>query len=118
MNKEELTNWIETIFKEEQLILAVFSAPFKNIEIKKATVRPIKIKNKIFFQLSLHSKTQVFHRNLNSSECQKWVTEQVIHYKQAMIDTDLFDYQLLISKKQTITLLKKNSSFDFEIVLE
>lgn len=110
MNKEELTNWIETIFKEEQLILAVFSAPFKNIEIKKATVRPIKIKNKIFFQLSLHSKTQVFHRNLNSSECQKWVTEQVIHYKQAMIDTDLFDYQLLISKKQTITLLKKNSS--------
>ena len=27
-----------------------------------------------------------------------------------MIDTDLIDYQLLISKKQTITLLKKNSS--------
>ena len=50
MNKEELTNWIETIFKEEQLILAVFSAPFKNIEIKKATVRPIKIKNNNGFE--------------------------------------------------------------------
>lgn len=108
---DKLQKTIEEIVKEEKLIYSVLSN-LKNKEkdtFNKVNIKPVLIKNEKYIQLAYEYKDKVIHKNLNDNE---FITEfnQLLlnHFKQAMIFTTDADYQIMISKKGKISILKKS----------
>lgn len=110
MNLEDSNAFLDQIFESDSLILAILSSPAKKAISQKITIRPIIIKNELNYQLTEQKQAQALHRNFSKKECLKWLKEAFLDYKQAFYYTKDADYQILISKKQKITLLSKPSS--------
>ena len=49
---------------DEQLIKITISNPRKAEEIKKYTIRPVLVRDRLLFQSAAYTRTQVFHENL------------------------------------------------------
>ncbi|AFS78249.1 hypothetical protein Curi_c12380 [Gottschalkia acidurici 9a] len=107
---EKLEQLMEKIIKEEELIYAVLSN-LKNknaIEFNKVNIKPVLIKNEKYIQLAYEYKDKVLHKNLTNDECIEELKNLFSNYfKQAMIFTIEADYQILLSKKGKVSILKK-----------
>ncbi|HSW72992.1 MAG TPA: SAM-dependent methyltransferase [Chlamydiales bacterium] len=86
---------LNELFELELLIQATFSSPWMRGSPSKITIRPIRIKDKVCFQISEQRDTQVFHRNVETID---WEEMRAI-YSQGMIYTKVGDYHLLKDKK-------------------
>ena len=107
---DNIQELIEEIFRREGLIFAVFSNVQKGSDItyKKVDVKPVLIKGERVNQLAYHSDNKVIHENLNSDKASETIKELLErHFRQAMIYTIDADYQILISKKGKVKILKK-----------
>lgn len=98
---------LEQIFSDETLIFATLSSPLKETKAQKASIRPLLIKGALHFQLTEQRGAQAVHQNLSKNQCRDWLKTHLSDYKQTFLFTRLADYQILVSKKQKITLLKK-----------
>lgn len=107
MDSNSLIALFQQIFDTQSLILAVLSAPFNASDCQKATVRPLLIKGELFYQATVQRNAQAIHQNLCREECLEWLTTHLFAYKQSFVYTESADYQILISKKQKMTLLTK-----------
>lgn len=106
----EIIKQIEKIINNNDLILGVLS----NLRSKddgcfnKVDVKPVLIKDQLNYQFTFNYKTKVIHKNLNSREA---IDEIVLllkeTFKQGILFTSKADYQILISKKGSATILKK-----------
>ncbi len=98
---------IHTLLAEAAIICIQFSKP-KMIKPSKAIIRPLIIKKKLHYQISLQEGTQ--SRDINiapetlSTQIEHLLT---VNFKQAIIQTPQANYHLLSSKKGKITILKK-----------
>lgn len=102
---------IRKIFEKESLIFAVFSNIQKGTEktFKKVDVKPVLIKGEKVNQLAYHYDSKVTHENLSDAEAEKKLTDLIeTYFRQAMIYTIDADYQILISKKGKVKILKKH----------
>lgn len=107
---EEFKRLIEDIIQEERLIYGVLSKVNKKSEEKynKVTIKPVLIKGEMLFQLTYHFDKKVNHKNLDSVDIIGELTELIHrHFKQVVLFTMDADYQVLISKKGKINILKK-----------
>lgn len=107
---EKLQKIIEEVVKEEKLISSVLSN-LKNKDedtFNKVNIKPVLIKNERCMQLSYEYKDKVIHKNLKDDEfIIKFKDLLLNHFKQAMIFTIDADYQVIISKKGKVSVLKK-----------
>lgn len=118
MKSSELDELLTMLFKEKKLIQATFSSPLtkESTQPHKVSLRPIQVKGKDLFQVSEHFKDKVNHKNYNAEECEKQIIEQLLNqFKQGLFCTKEADYQILISKKKQMTLLKCPPSRTTEI---
>lgn len=103
----ELKQLIQEI-KEDGLTDAVFSNPVQGSIMEKVRIRPVKIKEEDLWQITVYQNNQVFHSNCNQEETlekiQKFIGES---FKQAQIETVRSRYIVLVSKKGTTTIKKK-----------
>lgn len=103
----ELNQLIQEI-KEDGLIDAVLSNPASGSEMEKVRIRPVRIKEENLWQITVYQNNQVFHSNCNQDE-----TFETLHgyigapFKQAQIETVHFRSVILVSKKGTVTIKKK-----------
>jgi SAM-dependent methyltransferase len=107
---DKLEKIIEEIIKEETLIYSVLS----NLKDKakdtftKVNIKPVLIKNEKHIQLAYEYKDKIIHKNLKNDE---FITEYkqlfLNHFKQGIIFTIDADYQIIISKKGKVSILKK-----------
>lgn len=99
----------------ETLIRVILSNPSSKDGVIKICARPM-LKNKsLLFQIEEYTKTQVFHKNLTAGDVGSYLTgklssdtsSQTASFKNALVETQSFTANVLVSKKGTITIKKK-----------
>lgn len=99
----------------ETLIRVILSNPSSKDGVIKICARPM-LKNKsLLFQIEEYTKTQVFHKNLTAGDAGSYLTgklssdtsSQTAAFKNALVETQSFTANVLVSKKGTITIKKK-----------
>lgn len=99
----------------ETLIRVILSNPSSKDGVIKICARPM-LKNKsLLFQIEEYTKTQVFHKNLTAGDAGSYLTgklssdtsSQTASFKNALVETQSFTANVLVSKKGTITIKKK-----------
>ena len=99
----------------ETLIRVILSNPSSKDGVIKICARPV-LKNKsLLFQIEEYTKTQVFHKNLTADDAGSYLTcklssdasSQTAEFKNALVETQSFTANVLVSKKGTITIKKK-----------
>lgn len=95
----------------EGLYHIILSNPRNKEKYTKARIRPVMLKNKLHFQETLHSGTQVFHDNFNKEELILRVLAYIAEdFRQCEIETVDIKATVLISKKGKMTINKRNYS--------
>ena len=99
----------------ETLIRVILSNPSSKDGVIKICARPM-LKNKsLLFQIEEYTKTQVCHKNLTAGDAGSYLTgklssdtsSQTASFKNALVETQSFTANVLVSKKGTITIKKK-----------
>lgn len=106
---EELQNILEESMNED-LYQIVISNPRNPQKASKVKVRPVILKEELWFQETIYRGTQVFHQNLDK----RALTEKLLGYfaedfKQGEISTKKHHSVILISKKGKITVKVKRN---------
>lgn len=95
----------------EGLYHIILSNPRNKEKYTKARIRPVMLKNKLYFQETLHSGAQVFHDNFSKEELILRVLAYIAEdFRQCEIETVDIKATVLISKKGKMTINKKNYS--------
>lgn len=104
----ELVKIIEENVANTSLIYVVFATPLNKEEnkFKKITVKPISLNDNIIYQLEKFTDKQAFHENINETDIVSRILELASQYKNANIFTVEADYQVLISKKGSMRIVK------------
>jgi len=107
---DKIQELLDKVIKDEELIYGVISNHrSKNaVEYKKVNIKPVEIKNEKFIQLTYEYENKVIHRNLGFTEGIEEIYELLNNlFKQCVLFTIEADYQVLISKKGKVSILKK-----------
>lgn len=98
----------------ETLIRVILSNPSTKDDVIKICARPIKKGATLLFQIEEYTKTQVFHKNLSKEEATAYLTEKLsistgkpASFRNAVVETQSFSANVLVSKKGTVTIKKK-----------
>lgn len=83
----------------EHLLKITISNPRRAEKIRKYSIRPILLREQICFQVESHTKTQVFHENLDKEEILARLADILPLYKQVQIRTESEEATALINKK-------------------
>lgn len=105
---QTIESLLQEIFAKQSLLHAVLSSPLETMQgIRKLTIRPVQIKQNLHYQLTRYEGEKTFHSNLSPTECLAFLLDHLNHFKQTLLCTSDADYQILVSKKQQMTILKK-----------
>lgn len=109
--QQDITKWIS----EKELLQATLSQPKRKdgTAAPKTVIRPIEMKNGLFYQFEYHFANKVTHDNIEESKA----AERAIgllqeNYRQALVKTPEADVQLLFNKKGKAAVLKKPPTGD------
>ncbi|HJV46846.1 MAG TPA: SAM-dependent methyltransferase [Bacillota bacterium] len=107
---EKLKDLLKDLVTKQELNEAILS----NLRMKdpdsyqKIVVKPIELKGERHYQFSFYYSKKVLHENLDGNETEsKLLALFEQEFKQGLIHAPTADYQVLISKKQKVTILKK-----------
>lgn len=110
---DDIRELIDGVFGQETLISGIFSNLRKKegAEYQKVDVRPVVIKGQKLYQFSYHYPKKVTHENLEAkASAEKIKALMAGYFRQGQLYTAEGDYQILISKKGSGTILKKPPS--------
>ncbi len=94
--------------KEGSLYQIVISNPRKKGGVQKIKIRPILLKNELYYQESRFVGTQVFHENKNFSQMEETVLAVMASdFKQLEMHTKSWQATVLAGKKGNLTIKKK-----------
>lgn len=108
---EALRKLITQIIQDTSLITASLSQLRKRegASYTKVTIKPVELKNKLFYQFAYYSGTKVTHENVPAEEAGALLTALLEEtFRQALFCTPEADYQVLISKKYKVSILTKS----------
>lgn len=97
---------------QERLSQIVLSNPQKSCEASKIKIRPILIKEQLFFQETTYIKEKVIHKNCSKELMIEEIIEQMKDsFRQLSLESETHSITVLVSKKGTVTMVskKKNS---------
>lgn len=109
---ENLLPSLREMFENGNLITGIISKKRqKSAPIEKVKIKPVLIKEQVLYQVELFDGKQVQHLNLNEAD----VLEKIYallneDFLQGMFFCGTGDYQVLISKKNKVKVLKKKAS--------
>lgn len=103
-----LLNIIEENVANTSLIYVVFASPINKSEnkYKKITVKPISSNDKVIYQFERFTDKQAFHENVEHSYIVDKIMDLTELYKNINIFTVDADYQVLVSKKGDVRIVK------------
>ena len=112
MENNEIRNLFER-FVKEQPVSAVLSGQQEKNDFMKVKVRPILSGEKILIQAEEFRGKQAFHKNMGLDEAASYLTDLMeCSFKQAQVETEGWNGQILISKKgkPSVKIKKKAGS--------
>lgn len=104
---QNIENLLQTIFEQDSLISGILSSPLKKNDISKVTIRPIRVKGELTYQITEQRGQKALHHNVSSSACLDWLKRHLPDFKQTHFYTTSADYHVMIGKKGNFTILKK-----------
>jgi SAM-dependent methyltransferase len=109
-NKASPSEWLdflEEIVSAGHLLQATFSAPRRKDDDtpRKLTVRPVNLKNGLFYQFERQQLNKVFHENVAVDLVKQQLDRAMEQYKQALFKTPEADVQILVNKKGVLSLV-------------
>lgn len=107
---ERVLELLKNIILNGEIIEGNISNPRKKDEnsFNKIDIKPVLIKDEIKIQITYNYKTKVIHENLSPEESSQKIVEFLDkNFRQGMFFTKDADYQILISKKGKVKILKK-----------
>lgn len=110
---------IKALIDGEALIFCVLSNVKKGVEktYTKADVKPVLIKDDLYYQVSFYHDTKVKHQNMKPGEIKSFLEDVMGKYfKQAQFYTKTSDLQILFNKKGEGSVIKKPPT-RFEVAL-
>lgn len=100
----------------EKLIRILLSKPTKGSEASKVSIRPVKVKDKLLFQVtkSIGNKEsntcKEIHENFNAKELSEFLSNMIpAKFLSGLFETDEAGYSVLANKKGTVTVVKNKS---------
>lgn len=105
-----LTELLLDAMNNNTFIRCIWSNPRKASDCKKITIRPILIKDTLFYQISKTIDTKEYHENLSFSQLQSWIPENCSIFKQFQLFTTTEDYHALVNKKGNATIKKSQAT--------
>lgn len=108
-NEEKIADTLNKIVNETLFSLTISKPLDKSSGITKITVKPLKIKDKLHFQISTFKNNQVFHDNYKQSECIKLLSDYLTKSAFGQLDAKNADSStvILTNKKGTVTVKTK-----------
>lgn len=101
---EQLEQLLEQILTSS-LVQIVISNPVRQGTLTKIKIRPVLLKEELFFQETIYQGTQVFHKNAVAQELKEHIMDYLNgQFKQAQIQTASLEATVLSSKKGKITV--------------
>lgn len=104
----------------KELIRVILSNPSSKDGVIKICTRPVLKNDELLFQIEEYTKTQVFHKNLNAADACDYLTAKlsisdavtdngkaIIPFRNAVVETQSFTANVLVSKKGAATIKKK-----------
>ncbi|RKD33469.1 class I SAM-dependent methyltransferase [Thermohalobacter berrensis] len=107
---EDINKLLNEVINEEKLIYGVMSKlkSKKDSTYKKVTIKPVLIKDEVKIQFTYHYEKKVIHENLSFEDTiDKTNSLLGDYFRQGVLFTKDADYQILISKKGKVKILKK-----------
>ena len=117
---KKIDTLLSEILQSQTLIYAVISSPRKQslTTSKKLTIRPVKIKDELFYQVSDQIRQKAIHRNISPAECLTVLLHSIREdFKQGLICTAEADYQLLVDRNRNVKILRKPATKTAQILL-
>ena len=90
-----------------EFITATLSNPRRKDGPVKIKVRPLLQKEHLVFQLELFQNNQAFHRNADSQKACELILGHMENMRQMQMETQKYQYTVLVSKKGKVTIKKK-----------
>ncbi len=101
----------QLVFSDASLVRAVLSDPVSAGGLLKVSFKKIDAKGRTGYQAEILKNTQAFHENLDPKEAAAAFRNYMAgEFRQAALFCPDADYQVLVSKKGTSTILKKPAS--------
>ncbi len=104
----------------KELIRVILSNPSSKDGVIKICARPVLKNDELLFQIEEYTKTQVFHKNLTAADACVYLTAKlsisdaltdnskaIIPFRNAVVETQSFTANVLVSKKGAATIKKK-----------
>lgn len=115
---ETLIGSLREMIENENLVTAVISKKRqKSALVEKVKIKPVRVKEDLLYQFELFDGKQVQHLNLNE---EKTIEKMYELFSEAFLQGMFFcasaDFQVLISKKNKVKVLKKKATRKKEIV--
>ncbi len=110
MELNQIETLIQQVIEDQILISAVFSSPILSSDARKIVLRPIKIKDRMEYQLTFTENQKAFHQNLDTLACSELFKSLLKKYKQILVQTVNGDYQFLTNKKGHVAMIKNPPS--------
>ncbi|WP_010500176.1 class I SAM-dependent methyltransferase [Paenibacillus elgii] len=110
MQEQELTELTSRLFQEGTLIQATLSQVRRSDPdgCTKVTVKPVQLKGTLHYQFSTFCGPKVLHDNLAPGAAEAKLNALLVEqFRQGLLQTGESDYQVLISKKGKIGILRK-----------
>ena len=109
---------LHTLFADslnKELIRVILSNPSSKDGVIKICARPVLKNDELLFQIEEYTKTQVFHKNLNAADACAYLAAKLsigdaAPFRNAVVETQSFTANVLVSKKGTVTIKKKMSA--------
>ncbi len=104
---EKLKHILEEQLNEE-LSQIIISNPRRAALASKVKIRPVMLKDSLYFQITEYKGKQVFHENLGKPEAVEYIVEQMAHFfGQMVLESAKKTVHVLVSKKGTMTIKQK-----------
>lgn len=104
---ERLNNILEEQLNKD-LVRILISNPRRMALAQKIKIRPVLLKEQLYFQVTEYRGKQVFHENMESSEAKYYIMEQMAGaFGQMELESSQKLVHMLVSKKGTVTIKQK-----------
>lgn len=100
-----------------QLIKVVLSNPKEKEGPLKIQIRPILLKEELWFQETLYIGTKVFHKNYTAEYMQEEIVKNLTdNFKQLQLEHEEIKATVLVSKKGKITINKRTKRYEDRVI--
>ena len=106
-HNSQWAEFLEELVAEGKLLQASFSGPRDKSQetSRKLTVRPIKLKDGLYYQFERQANNKAYHDNVPAALLKERLEAAMAQYRQALFKTPEADVQALANKKGELSLL-------------